>query len=712
MKLSDNDIRSRRVVACMAVFVASVGIMVLELVAGRLIARHLGQSLYTWTSCIGIFLTGISIGNVIGGRLADRYPPRLTLGVLFLICSATGAAIPLLNLLVSEFSWLWYANWPWRVFLHTSLVFILPALALGTVGPVAARFSLGREEEAGRALGMVYAWGAVGSIVGTYLTGFVLIAHLGSFATILAASLTLAAMGIGMLLIRSRLCVIPALLVAIVAPHTPPALASFVYREPLNLSVLYEEETAYSYLAVKEVDGRDDRRALYLDRLMHSVTDMAVPDRLHYEYQWINEAALSLRTPENQSSRSLIIGGGGYVLPRYLYAVYPQMQVDVVEIDPRVTTIAKEWLDVQTDERLRAYDEEARTFMTDLVRKPESPSYNYLFGDCISDYTVPFHLTTVEFLQLADRLLDESGMYMFTLIDLQATGRFLASTYVTCREAFPHVAVISCQGRNTSSRGLFVVLCSKQPLDADAIAIETRRRHPAFHGSVLNQEELASLVARGQVLTDDHAPVENMIAAVVRGDRDYAVEKLMDRGVAAAQRGEIERAVTLFIRAQAQIPLHPGVNYNLALAQLERGRPKEALDALAAAVTGEPSYVPALELAGSILVRAGYPADGAEQWRTALRYEPERVKLHNNLGNVLMMLDKPDEARTHWEESVRLDSTSTTAHHNLGAWHRQRGNREEALRYFRRCLEIRPDMPGVPEAIAALSVDEEKTVSP
>jgi len=550
---------------------------------------------------------------------------------------------------------------------------------------------------------MVYAWGAVGSIVGTYLTGFILVAHLGSFATILATSLTLAAMGVGLLVTGSKFSAIPALIVAIAAPWTTPALASFVYHEPEQPAVLYEEETAYSYLAVKEVDGRKDRRALYLDRLMHSVTDMKVPDRLHYEYQWVNEAALALRHPEGKTSRSLIIGGGGYVLPRYLHKVYPEMQVDVVEIDPRVTAIAKEWLDVDTDERLRAYDEEARTFMARLSEEQNHPSYNYLFGDCISDYTVPFHLTTVEFLKLANQLLDESGMYMFTLIDLRSSGRFLASTYLSCREAFPHVAIISCQAQNSTSRGLFVVLCGRESFDAEAIAEETRRRHASFHGGVFGETELASLAARGQVLTDDHAPVENMIAAVVRGDRDYAVEKLMDRGVAAAQRGDIDEAIALFRRAKAQISQHPGVNYNLALAELERGRPQEALDALAAAVTGEPSYVPALELAGSILVRAGYAADGAEQWRTALKYEPERVTLHNNLGNVLMMLKKPDEARAQWEESVRLDTENTTAHHNLGAWHHQRGNREEALRHFRRCLELRPDMPGVAEAIAALS---------
>ncbi|MFA5251569.1 MAG: fused MFS/spermidine synthase, partial [Phycisphaerae bacterium] len=58
------------------VFLSSACIMVLELVAGRLIARHLGSSLYTWTSVIGVVLAGITIGNYLGGRIADRFEAR------------------------------------------------------------------------------------------------------------------------------------------------------------------------------------------------------------------------------------------------------------------------------------------------------------------------------------------------------------------------------------------------------------------------------------------------------------------------------------------------------------------------------------------------------------------------------------------------------------------------------------------------------------
>ena len=75
------------------VFVSSTCIMVLELVAGRIIAPYVGVSLYTWTSVIGVVLAGMSLGNYLGGGLADRWASPRLLGILvfcWAACSAVG----------------------------------------------------------------------------------------------------------------------------------------------------------------------------------------------------------------------------------------------------------------------------------------------------------------------------------------------------------------------------------------------------------------------------------------------------------------------------------------------------------------------------------------------------------------------------------------------------------------------------------------------
>src|SRR4030042_413074 len=158
------------------VFLSSACIMVLELVAGRLIARHLGSSLYTWTSVIGIVLAGITVGNYLGGRIADRFPARKALAVLLGISSVACVIVVVLNNLVGEWLWLWKLSWPARVFTHVFLVFMLPSTLLGTISPVVAKMALDQGLPTGRTVGDKYAFGAAGSIAGTFLAGFYLIA--------------------------------------------------------------------------------------------------------------------------------------------------------------------------------------------------------------------------------------------------------------------------------------------------------------------------------------------------------------------------------------------------------------------------------------------------------------------------------------------------------------------------------------------------------
>ena len=180
----------------LTIFLSSGSIMVLEIVAGRLIARHLGSSLYTWTSVIGVVLAGITIGNYLGGMVADRFPARKTLTILFGISSAACVGIILVNNLVGEWIWLRNFSWPMRVFSHISLVFLIPSILLGMISPVVAKMALDQGFAPGKTIGNIYAWGAAGSIVGTYLTGFYLIATIGTVAIIWTVGLALLLMSV------------------------------------------------------------------------------------------------------------------------------------------------------------------------------------------------------------------------------------------------------------------------------------------------------------------------------------------------------------------------------------------------------------------------------------------------------------------------------------------------------------------------------------
>jgi predicted membrane-bound spermidine synthase len=176
------------------VFVASGCTLVLELVAGRVLAPFVGVSIHTWTSIIGVVLAGISLGNYLGGTLADRAGSGRTLGVLL---AAGGLASLAVLPLASGLGGLAPRSYPLvvRIVLLTTVLFFLPSLLLGMVPPVVVKLTLGDLGRAGNVVGRVYAWSTVGSLVGTFLTGFVLIAHVGTRAVILSVGLTLVALG-------------------------------------------------------------------------------------------------------------------------------------------------------------------------------------------------------------------------------------------------------------------------------------------------------------------------------------------------------------------------------------------------------------------------------------------------------------------------------------------------------------------------------------
>ena len=176
------------------VFVASGCTLVLELVAGRVLAPFVGVSIHTWTSVIGVVLAGISLGNYLGGALADRAGSGRMLGVLL---TAGGLASLAVLPLAPGLGGLAPRSHPLvvRIVLLTTVLFFLPSLLLGMVPPVVAKLALADLGRAGGVVGRVYAWSTVGSLAGTFLTGFVLIAHVGTRAVILSVGLTLVALG-------------------------------------------------------------------------------------------------------------------------------------------------------------------------------------------------------------------------------------------------------------------------------------------------------------------------------------------------------------------------------------------------------------------------------------------------------------------------------------------------------------------------------------
>ncbi len=484
--------------AIVIVFLSNFCILVIELVAGRMMAPIVGVSLYTWTSIIGVVLAGISLGNYLGGKIADRWASRGVLAFFFML-SALGSGSILATL-----EWvgpLQALELPIiaSVLLIFTVVFLLPATILGTISPIVVKLTLANLDHTGDVVGKIYAAGAMGSIAGTFATGFFFISTFGTRLIVwgIAGGLLLIGAIIGFSgRGRWRYSLLWLVLTFL-------ALSGFV-RQQGWLSSRCLRETNYFCIKIR-IDREDENlRILTLDRLVHSYVDLTDPTNLRYGYEQIYADALEAIFPNRSPISALFIGGGGYTFPHYIEVVHPNSRIDVVEIDPGVTDVAFVHLGLPVDTTITTFNEDARRFIS---RLPLTKQYDLIVGDAFYDFSVPYHLTTLEFDELIAAHLTERGIYMVNIIDGRQ-GNFLRAYVHTVRQVFKHVYVAITVGElGTVSRQTLVIVASQASFD------EVISQSPA---SFIPQDDLEAYLQEKPplLLTDDYVPVDNLLAPV------------------------------------------------------------------------------------------------------------------------------------------------------------------------------------------------------
>ncbi len=489
-----------------------MGIMIIELVASRIISKYFGNSLYTWTGIIGIVLGGITLGNYLGGKFADRYPVKKTAPVLLLIASVLTILLLLLDLIIdAAMTGVTFSN-PALMLIAAigviSLLFFLPSTALGTISPVMAKYALERSAKVGSTVGNIYASGAAGSIIGTFLSGFVLVPFLGIRTVVFVVAAVIALIS---LLVNppKRLfagwLVLLSFLFFLFTAAGPAGVSASVS----NNETVFRTDSMYSHIEVQDRDG--EQRVLIMDGLIHNMYDRSDPDILLYEYERIFKKLTERFIKEQRESggiRTLTLGGGALTFPSYLERHYPESEHHVVEIDPEVVRIAHEYFDIPRYSALNIHILDARQFVGNAdVRE----KFDIIYLDVFNSYSIPYHLTTAEFTGRLESLLAADGMLAVNLIDVFSIGKFLGAYAATIETVFPYYKVFVDEDFSRENRSTFVLAAADKPILITELEYESGERFLP-----IERNEIEGLIERtkSRPLTDNHAPVENLIAPV------------------------------------------------------------------------------------------------------------------------------------------------------------------------------------------------------
>jgi len=496
--------------------------MALEILGSRLLAPVFGNSLFVWGALIGVILAAMSSGYASGGWLADRHHGGTVLAYLLLASGTWTFLLAWVGQPVMLKVSTWIQDPRWGPCLAASVLLAPPAFGLSGALPALLRLSIGDLGHLGRHTGVMIAVSTVGSLVGTWGTAFYLLTWLGSatLAAVLGAvqvllglvwwwrTVTLRAGATMFAIGRFRLLLVifgglGLILLGWLALHPVSALPP----------PIYQEDSPYQQVRVRDDDLF---RYLILDRTFHAVMWKVEPVELFLPYTQLIMAALAL---PSEPKRGLILGHGGGSLAKWLARWWPELQLDIVEVDPSVVRVAEAYFNYSAASGHRVSVKDARVFL-----RTSEARYDIIWLDVFARHLIPFHLTTREFFAEMRAHLNPDGVLA---VNLSSTGegpdRLRSYAVVeTLRTVFPLIESFSTKGpwrtRYPDAENLIFfagppVSRMRQPEFATRVneLVAERRLPMELPGLLASRREHAW--PPGIVLTDDFSPFDLLMGS-------------------------------------------------------------------------------------------------------------------------------------------------------------------------------------------------------
>lgn len=477
-------------------FLSGAAVMILELVGSRVLAPHLGISLSVWTALIGIILGSLSIGYWWGGKLADRGAHPRTLAILLFLAGLFVGGMAL----TKEFVLLLLGELTPRIGLGSVLaalsLFAAPSVLLGMITPYTVKLKLQTLAASGRTVGNLYALSTIGSIAGTFAAGFFLIPAFGTTKILFVLAVGLIALSLLPLTGKGHMKRIGTLalflLLFIIFQNVERLLAArgFIDLDSrYNRIQIWETIDLATGRPIRELltDGKGIQSAMFTDR----DDDLVFPYTKFYRL-------VAHFVPEIRNG--LLIGAGAYSYPKDYLKRFPEAALEVVELDPKITEVAKQYFNLPDDPRLTIVHEDGRSFLNRRAGR-----YDAIFMDAFKSYSPPFELTTQETVKALFRHLSERGAVLVNLISSieGPKGKFLRAEYLTYASVFPQVYLfpVSYPDRPELPQNIMLLaLKSSEPLAFKSV-------DPELDAYLAHRWE-APVTEDVPLLTDDHAPVE------------------------------------------------------------------------------------------------------------------------------------------------------------------------------------------------------------
>ena len=505
------------------VFTTGAVTLSMELSASRLLEPAFGNSQLVWAALIGLILLYLAVGAWVGGRLADRFPRRRELDCTMTLAAVGVALVPTFSRPVLQMASVGMADFAVGLLggalLAVLLLFSIPGILLGAATPWALRLVLRDPQETGHVAGRLSAISTTGSLVGTFLPVLWLIPAVGTRWTFFILALTLlAVISLGCLRQPYRWLPIGAFVaVALLALITRPGA-------PLNLGsaeqgeVLYSDESHYNTIVVRQW-GPERHLKLNEGIGLHSVYH---PQMLLSEGIWdyfllapLFRPAPALPTPDE---KLLLIGLAAGTVSELYTTIYGPLPITCIELDPQIIEVGQRYFNMNQP-NLTPIAADGRRW---LAQQPADATWDFIAVDAYRPPYIPFHLTTVEFFQLANDHLTPDGVLAINVGRTASNFALVDALAATAQTVFPTVMLVDEPGP-TGSLANTLLVATKQPATLEAtlqanvasLPVSLPAEFRAFATQAAQYARVAAPPPATPIFTDDHAPVEQLVHSII-----------------------------------------------------------------------------------------------------------------------------------------------------------------------------------------------------